>query len=175
MSFRARARLFRFSRAAFGALLLVSTVAVDAPQVLAAGLFSGLAGSWRGDGSIGWTSGETERIRCTAIYEVERDGNKLIQNLTCATDSTRLIVKSDITYNPAAGAITGSWTETSYGLNGFVTGRANASTIKANVRSTDKRFSARVTVVTNGSSQTVTIAPDGLEVKEVSVQLRRTS
>lgn len=29
-----------------------------------AGVFSGLDGSWRGDGSIKWTSGETERIRC---------------------------------------------------------------------------------------------------------------
>jgi hypothetical protein len=42
------------------------------------------------------------------------------------------------------------------------------------VASGDKRFTARVTVVTSGSNQTVTITPQGLEVTEVSVKLKRT-
>ncbi len=174
MSFGPKARVSSLSRTVVAAAFLVASWATTAPGVAAAGLFTNLAGSWRGDGSIGWSTGETERIRCTAIYEVERDGNKLLQNLTCATDSTRLIIKSDITYNPSAGAISGTWTETSYGVNGRVTGSANAAKIQAIVQSTDKRFTARVTVVTRGDVQTVTITSD-LELKEVSVELRRTS
>ena len=154
------------------AAVLVSAWAMSTPAA-AGGLFSGLAGSWRGDGSIDWTTGETERIRCNATYEVEQDGNQLIQTLTCATDSARLIVKSDITYNSKAGAISGTWTETSYGISGRVTGSANAARIQAVVQSSDKRFNARVTVLTRGDTQTVTISSD-LELKGVSVQLRRT-
>jgi hypothetical protein len=174
MPFRLKTHVFEVSKSAVAAAMLVSSWAVMAPDVVAAGLFSGLAGSWRGDGSIGWTTGETERIRCTATYEVEREGNKLIQNLNCATDTTKLTVKSDISYNPSAGAITGTWTETNYGINGNVSGRASAGTINAIVQSTDKRFTARVTVVTRGSDQTVTIAPEGIDVTQVSVKLRRT-
>jgi hypothetical protein len=175
MRFGLKSRVPAFSKAAVAAALLASSFATYTPDAVASGLFSGLAGTWRGDGSIGWSTGETERIRCNATYEVERDGNKLIQNLNCATDTTKLTVKSDINFNPAAGAITGTWTETNYGINGSVSGRANASTINAMVQSLDKRFTARVTVVTRGTNQTVTIAPEGIEVTQVSVNLKRTS
>lgn len=167
------ARALGLSRTSIAAALLVFSWATSAPGVMAAGLFSGLAGSWRGEGSIAWTTGETERIRCTATYEVEKDGNQLIQNLNCATDSTKLTVKSDITFNSKAGSITGTWTETNYGIAGVVSGSASTGKIQAIVKSTDKRFTARVNVVTKGSDQTVTIMPEGLDVTNVSVALKR--
>ncbi len=173
MFFRSTARALGLPRATIAAALLVSCWATSAPGALAAGLFSGLAGSWKGEGSIGWSTGETEHLRCTATYEVEGSGNKLTQNLTCATDSARLIIKSDISYNPDAGAISGTWMETSYGINGRVTGSATASKIQAIVQSSDKRFTARVSVVTQGATQTVTITPENIEVTQVSVKLRR--
>ena len=114
----------------------------------AAGLFDGMAGAWRGEGSIAWTTGETERMRCNAKYEVERDGNRIMQNLTCATDSTRLVVKSTITLqsrcrrdhrHSGARRATAS-TATS-------PARASTGNVKALVKSTDNRFSARVNVV----------------------------
>jgi hypothetical protein len=154
------------------AAILLFSSAVGAPAA-AAGLFSGMEGSWRGDGSIAWTTGETEHMRCTAKYKVEREGNRITQNLTCATDSTRLIIESTITYNPDAGAITGNWRETSYGINGYVSGTASRGSVNALVKSTDNRFNARVTVVTRGAEQTVSIVPKGIEVTEVSVVLRR--
>ncbi len=143
------------------------------PAAAAAGLFDGMGGAWKGDGSIAWTTGETEHMRCTAKYEVQKEGNRIVQGLTCATDSTRLIIKSTITYNPAAGAITGDWSETSYGINGYVTGTANATSVNALVQSTDHRFTAKVTVITRGTDQTVTIAPQGLDVTNVAVKLKR--
>ncbi len=173
MFFQARTGIFGLSRTKVAAALLVASCATAVPSAVAAGLFAGLSGSWRGDGSIAWSTGETERIRCTAVYEVEKEGNQLIQTLTCATDSTRLIVKSDITYNPDAGAISGTWVETSYGVSGRVTGSANAARIQAVVQSADRRFTARVTVATRGDTQTVKITSD-LELQEVNVQLKRT-
>jgi hypothetical protein len=141
----------------------------------AIGLFDGMEGKWKGDGSIAWSTGETERLRCTANYEVGGEGNKINQRLTCATDSTRLIVKSSITFNPDAGAITGTWSETTYGINGYVTGTASTGAVKALVQSTDHRFTARVNVNVSddGVNQSVTIMPKGLDVTDVAVTLKR--
>lgn len=168
-------RKLAFARRAAGfaaALVLSASIAGHAPAN-AAGLFAGMAGSWRGEGTIDWKTGETERMRCNATYEVEKEGNRLVQNLTCATDSTRLVIKSTITYNPDAGAVTGNWAETSYGINGFVTGRAAPGNVQAQVKSADNRFNARVVVMTNGSQQTVSIKPQDFDVTEVAVTLRR--
>jgi len=175
MSLKSKAGAATRARGSLAAALVLSTLGISTPA-FAEGLFQGMAGAWRGDGSIAWTTGETERLRCQAKYEVEREGNRIIQSLTCATDSTRLIVKSNITYNPDAGAITGDWSETSYGINGYVTGTANTGVVNALVQSSDSahRFKARVTVKTSGSNQSVTIAPQGIDVTEVAVMLRRT-
>jgi hypothetical protein len=161
-----------FGRVAAVAVLLIFSHGMPS-QSHAAGIFSGLGGSWRGDGSIKWTNGETERIRCQGAYRVGSGGNQIEQKLTCASDSTKLSVEADITYNPEAGVITGSWSETGYGVGGWVSGTANATTINARVRSGDNKFNARVSVVTRGARQTVSIRPQGLDVTEVSVTLRR--
>jgi hypothetical protein len=173
-------RLKSFRRASAKSIIAIAAVfflsvwlTALAPGAAAAGLFVGMDGKWRGEGSITWSTGETERMRCNATYKVENEGNKLTQNLTCATDSTRLVIKSTITFNPDAGAISGTWSEMGYGINGSVTGRASQGSIQALVETPDDRFTARVTVLTRGSDQTVSIKPDMLEVTDVSVKLRR--
>jgi hypothetical protein len=175
MVFKSGEHAFAGTRSALAVLLLLASgfLSMLMPDARAAGLFGAMAGSWRGDGSIEWNTGERERMRCTAKYEVEREGNRIKQDLTCATDSTRLVVKSTITFNPAAGAITGTWSETSYGINGVVSGTASTGSVKALVRSTDNRFRARVTVITAGKEQSVSIVPEGIDVDNVSVKLRR--
>jgi len=164
--------LMKVGAAALPALMLSAWIATQAPA-LAGGLFVGMEGSWRGEGTIDWKTGESETMRCTANYKVENDGNKLVQNLTCATDSTRLVIKSTITYNPDAGAVTGSWAETSYGITGFVTGNAGPGKVQAQVKSADNRFRARVNVTMRGEEQTVSILPQNFDVTEVAVTLRR--
>lgn len=154
---------------------IAALLASAAPALAQDGLFNGMEGAWRGEGTIGWTTGEIEKMRCNAKYEVADAGNSIVQNLTCATDSTRLVVKSTIKYNPAANALSGSWSETGYGINGYVTGRASTGNVRAIVESTDKRFTAIVTISMNGPEQTVTIAPDGIDVTEVAVTMRRPS
>ena len=160
----------RFGLAAGAAAML--TLGVQAAN--AAGLFADMAGSWRGEGWVTWSTGETEILRCTATYEVTDEGNKIVQNLTCATDTTKLVVKSTISFRPAAGAIVGTWSETTYGVNGRVSGSASQGKIQALVQSGDKKFTARVSVTTRGGEQTVTISPQNIELAEVSVTLKKT-
>jgi hypothetical protein len=84
------------------------------------------------------------------------------------------VIESTINYNPDAGAVTGSWAEKTYGIGGFVTGRAAPGNVQAQVKSADNRFVARVTVRTRGSQQTVSIKPQDFDVIEVAVTLRKT-
>jgi hypothetical protein len=172
MAFRMTKVVSTVSQKGAAAAFLLACFGLPA-SATATGLFDGMAGPWKGDGSIAWNTGETERLRCTATYTVEGEGNRINQRLTCATDSTRLIVKSSITFNPDAGAITGTWSETTYGINGYVTGTASTGAVKAIVQSTDHRFTARVNVSTAGADQMVTIAPKGIDVTDVSVKLKR--
>jgi len=165
--------LTRWSAVVLTALAMTALPATQ-ESAAAAGLFVGMEGAWRGEGTIDWKTGERERMRCTAKYEVENEGNRLIQSLTCATDSTRLVIKSTITYNPDAGAVTGTWAETSYGINGFVTGNAGPGKVQAQVKSADNRFNARVNVTLRGAEQTVSILPRNFDVTAVEVTLHRT-
>jgi hypothetical protein len=54
-----------------------------------------------------------------------------------------------------------------------VSGSASQGKINALVQSGDKKFTARVAVITRGKEQTVTISPQNVELAEVSVVLRK--
>src|SRR5215210_7708085 len=119
--------------------------------------FAGLAGSWSGEGTIKLASGDSERIRCRATYDVTEGGLRLTQALKCASDSYQFNVESDISYNVDAGVVSGTWAETNYSSSGFLRGTVSGGTIKAHVKG--KSFAAQVDVSTSGNQQMVSIRP----------------
>ncbi len=165
------------SAAAIVALTMVAVSPGLSPAAAAAGIFTGMGGSWRGDGSIKYYDGSSEGLRCTATNEVTDDGNKLKQLLKCAfpTGSAPLNIITDVTYRAAAGVVNGSWRETSYGWSGHISGSASSTKIEAQVSTTLQNVAVRVSVVTSGNQQTVIMrvrTPEGLT--EISTQMRRT-
>jgi hypothetical protein len=132
--------------------------------------FSGLSGSWSGVGSLRSASGQRERIRCRANYQVDENGTRLQQSLRCASDSYRFDVISNIVAD--GGALSGSWSETSRNVSGSVSGRVNGGQIHARIDGAG--FSANLIVNTRGDRQSVTIESPGHEITEVSVALART-
>lgn len=170
---RSRLPLMRaVANRAFAALLLLGATATAPVAAQAApGPFAKFGGSWTGSGTIKLAGGTSERIRCKAIYVVEEGGNRLGQEMTCASDSYKLKVTSDLAYKQAAGVITGTWLEATYSTSGFVSGRATEREIKARVEG--KNFYAEIGVLTNGNEQSVTIRPRAMDVEEVSVKLQR--
>jgi hypothetical protein len=152
--------------AIFVVALLHSSVPVHAQQ----GPFAGLNGSWSGSGFIKLASGQRERLRCRANYNVRESGTQLQQSLRCASDSYRFDVTSNIVSE--GGALSGSWTETSRNASGSVSGRVSGGEIQARIDGAG--FSARLTLNTRGDRQSVTIASPGHDITEVSVALART-
>ena len=132
--------------------------------------FAGLSGSWSGGGSLRSASGQRERIRCRANYQVDENGTRLRQSLRCASDSYRFDVGGNIVAD--GGALSGSWSETSRNVAGSVSGRVNGGQIHARIDGAG--FSANLIVSTRGDWQSVSIESPGHEITEVSVALTRT-
>jgi hypothetical protein len=151
--------------AAVGAVLCIQPTSSFAVS----GAFSKMAGSWLGDGRVYMANGMNERIRCRAKYVVTQGGHMMRQNLLCASPSSRFDINSTVT--DVNGQIFGSWSEETRNITGNVSGVASARRIRATVNGGG--FMARLALVTHGNSQSVTIVPDGSDVREVAVTLQR--
>jgi len=135
----------------------------------AEGLFSQLAGSWSGSGTISLSSGSRERIRCRANYSPGGGGTTLRLDLRCASDSFKFELRGDL--SAPGSSIAGTWSEITRKVFGTVTGGGTPEQIIVTARS--PTFSAFLTVSTNGNRQNVIIQSPGSEMSEVSIMLAR--
>jgi len=157
------------STAARAGLLVAALTLAGASAEAAMSPFRALAGSWAGGGVIDMASGEQERLRCRAAYDVDGSGSAMRLNLKCASDSYNFDLSGEVEYR--GGAISGEWTEASRNASGTIEGRAAGDHIEA--AATGPGFSANLSLTTRGSRQTVTIRPQGGDISAVSLQLSR--
>lgn len=150
----------------FGAAILV---AAGAPAIAQDNPFGGLSGNWSGSGTIKMADGNNERIRCRAAYAVKDGGVVLTQDLRCASDSYKFELNSAVSYS--AGAVNGTWTETTRQVSGSISGRAAGGQIQVHAQSPG--FSANLSVATRGNSQAVTIQPTSGDVSLVNITMTR--
>ncbi len=148
-----------------GAALVSLAMAVPAY----AGPFSSFEGNWTGAGVISIDNGSKERLRCKAHYDVGGDGTTLAQNLTCASDSYKFNVVSNV--RAEGSAISGSWSETSRGANGRIVGSITPTQISAQVNGLG--FTARIGIAARAGRQSVTISPTGTDITNVSVTMSK--
>src|SRR6202012_2886825 len=92
-----------------GAVALLAASTFSAPVQAQSGPFNGLAGVWSGAGTVTLDDGSSERIRCRATYAVGEGGHGLNQTLTCASDSYKFDLRTNVTAE--GNQITGSWSE----------------------------------------------------------------
>ncbi|MDR6660839.1 hypothetical protein J2W51_003409 [Tardiphaga robiniae] len=130
--------------------------------------FAGLAGAWKGAGSISLSDGTSERLRCRATYRVAEGQMALQQTLRCASDSYTIALSS---YAVGEGShVSGSWNEETRGLTGTLEGTAAPGRLSLAVAS--PAFSANLSLVTRGDKQTISIVSQG-EIRNVSISLAR--
>jgi hypothetical protein len=154
--------------------LVAATLFLTASQALAQrasdGPFADLSGYWTGGGTITMSNGGSERIRCKATYAVNDTGKSLNQSLRCASDSYRLEITGNVTFN--GGSITGTWGEATRHVSGNISGRASGAEIQARVEGAG--FSAGLQVRFHGDKQSVSIRPSGgTDVADVAITLRK--
>jgi hypothetical protein len=155
-------------RLIFAALTLFVASVSGTASYAQSGPFTGLAGTWSGGGVVTLDDGSTERIRCHATYAVGERGNGLNQSLTCASDSYKFNLSSNVVSE--GGAITGTWTESSRGINGNIQGRAGNGTF--HVVASSAGFTADLVLTTRGNKQSVVIRSES-QFKGANISLTR--
>src|SRR3954452_3645938 len=132
------------------------------------GPFAGMAGVWAGGGTITLDDGSSERIRCRATYAVGNGGNGLNQSLTCASDSYRFNLSSNVTAR--GGVLSGTWTESSRNVNGNVEGSGGNGNFQ--VVASAPGFNANLSIRTSGNRQTVAIRSESA-FRSASITMNR--
>ena len=132
------------------------------------GPFAGMAGIWSGGGTVTLDDGSTERIRCRATYAVGAGGNGLNLSLTCASDSYRFNLASNVV--ASGGSLSGTWSESSRGVNGSLEGRGSNGNFQ--VVASAPGFSANISLRTTGNKQSVVIRAEST-FRGASISLSR--
>jgi hypothetical protein len=154
-----------------GAAAVAVLLALFSVPALADGPFTALQGSWSGAGTISLSSGAKERIRCNATHRIGTNDDELKLELTCASDSYKFSLQSQVTHR--SGAISGNWYETTRATGGALTGRIAGSLI--NVRVEGPTFNALLAVTTKGDKQAISIQSPGSEMSDITITLTRKS
>lgn len=150
------------------ATLFVASVTGSASYAQSGGPFSGLAGNWTGNGTVTLDDGSTERIRCRASYAVGDNGNGLNQTLICASDSYKFDFKTNVIADQ--GALSGTWSESSRGVNGNLQGRGTNGNFQ--VTASSPGFTANVSLMTRGNKQSVVIKAES-QFKGANISMSR--
>ncbi len=150
------------------ATVLVASAWGGASHAQSGGPFAGMAGVWSGAGTVTLDDGSTERIRCRATYAVAAAGNALQQTLTCASDSYKFNLASNVTAQ--GSAVSGTWSEASRNINGAIEGRTGGGVVQ--VVATAPGFSANIMLTTRGNKQSVVIRAES-QFRGASISLTR--
>ena len=135
------------------------------------GPFGQLAGNWSGSGTIDLSNGKHEQIKCRAAYDVLEEQNKLQLNIHCASDSYNFDLRGSASY--AAGAITGTWSESTRNAAGTMSGKVEG--VGFQVVAKGPTFTANLNLVTRGDQQSVTIKSQDAQadVQGATIALQR--
>ena len=136
-----------------------------------AGPFERLAGQWAGSGTIDLSNGTREPIRCRAAYDVLAERHNLQLNIRCASDSYNFDLYSSAVL--AGHAVSGTWSESTHGVGGTISGTAEGDHIQ--VRAESPGFTATLGLATHGDRQSVLIrtADPNAGIKGATIGLRR--
>jgi hypothetical protein len=150
------------------AALLAATVWGPASNAQSSGPFAGMAGNWSGGGTITLDDGSTERIRCRATYAVGAGGNGLQQTLTCASDSYKFQLTSNVMAQ--GSAVSGTWNEATRNINGNIEGRSGGGIFQ--ILASAPGFTANLTLTTRGNKQSIVIKGEN-QFRGASISLSR--
>jgi hypothetical protein len=143
-------------RVIFAAVTFLAASISGSASYAQPGPFTGMAGNWSGGGTVTLDDGSSERIRCRATYAVGENGNGLNQTLTCASDSYKFDLRSNVLAE--GGSLSGTWSEASRNVSGNLQGRAAGGTFQ--VVASAPGFTANITLTTRGNRQSVVIKSD---------------
>ena len=156
------------ARALTGCALAFFLLAATSQGQAAEGPFAGLAGTWSGPGNI-TVSGNRERLRCRANYNVSNNGSTVDLSIRCASDSYKFDLQGGVNYTN--GAVSGTWSESAHGAAGTISGTVRDGRIQ--VSATGPYFSALLSMNTRGNTQSISLNSPGSQISSVTISLSK--
>ena len=126
-------------------------------QAQSAGPFGAFAGNFHGGGSVVGADGRRERISCRARAGVGEGGRAMSQTIVCASDTYRLSINSNVRAD--GGAVSGSWSESTRGVSGTISGRVSDGRFSGRVDG--GVFAASIALRASGRGLSMTLASSG--------------
>ena len=154
---------------ASASLALVFVMATAAANGAAAGPIEDLSGYWTGAGTVLLTNGSAERVKCAVIYKVGASGTQIKQTLRCASADYNINGAAELRVNGAQ--VSGNWEEKTYSATGDVTGRYTGSSFVLSIKG--QNFTAGMNVGLSSCKQSISITPQGLDVRRISMNLAK--
>ena len=151
------------------ALLFGLATLLASPKAGAVSPWDSLVGYWQGAGKVSLTNGKTERVKCAVSYKTGDNGRSVKQTLRCASADYTISALAEL--RVSGGAVTGSWEERTYSATGEISGRQAGNVLSLNIKGAS--FTAALNVATNNCRQSINIAPQGLEVSRISIDLTK--
>jgi len=140
-------------RLIFAFVTLIAATVCGSASHAQSGPFAGMAGNWAGGGTVTLDDGSIERIRCRAADAVGAGGAGLNMTLVCASDSYKFDLRGSVISE--RGALSGTWSETTRGVNGTLEGRGANGNFQ--LVASAAGFVANLTLATRGNRQTIGI------------------
>ena len=128
--------------------------------------FNALKGSWSGSGRVSFSSGETEKLKCSARYS--GGGSNLGLNVRCASTSAQINLTGNL--DSTGNKVSGDWNESSYGLSGSANGSASGGNVRLKISGAANGY---LTLNVSGSQHSIAMSTQGTPVTGVNVSLAR--
>ena len=158
-----------FREMAAVAVASVAAVLMIGVPAVAGSPFSSLVGAWSGNGTAHLEGGRSERLSCKGYYS-GAGANQLRLNIICANPSTKVELRSVLTY--AGGHVSGTWEERNYNQ----TGNDLRHSVRREARAHDHRQwpERLLSVSIGGANQSVSLSTKGSTLKGVNITFART-
>lgn len=128
--------------------------------------FNALKGSWSGSGRVSFSSGESEKLKCSARYS--GGGSSLGMSVKCASSSAQINLTGSL--DASGNKVSGDWSESSYGLNGSANGSASGGNVRLKISGSANGY---LTLNVSGGQHTIAMSTQGIPVSGVNVSLAR--
>jgi hypothetical protein len=151
------------------ALAGAALISLSAADMAAAGTsLDVLAGTWRGNGTMLFEDGKSEKFSCNAYY---RSGPNMSVVFRCKGSSTNFELRSKL-LKAEGEKVSGVWEERTYNVTGEASGTASEG--KLNVRfSGSLAGSLHVTFTSSSQSVSVSIDTKGTGIKGARLSFKR--
>lgn len=98
------------------------------------------AGKFSGKGTLRREPDEPrETVRCRISSDLSSDGLSLVQSGTCVVPGSKVAIDSKLTFTPATGRVTGTWTDVANGTAANVSGQGDNSGFNLTIVGTDRQ------------------------------------